>query len=561
MTLDRRSFLGSAAAGLANALAAPRSHAQVSRDFAAPIDASREQIHAGMTEGGISAAAVCLIQNGQPAWTEGFGRAGGRADRAVTADTLFSIQSTSKNFTAVAVLLAVQEGLLDLDAPISRYWPDFTVHSRFEAAPQGRMTLRMLLAHRAGFTHEAPVGNNYEPASPSFEAHVRSIADTWLRFPVGDRYRYSNLGYDLAAHLLERRTGMTFAEWLRRKLFVPLGMTATTVDPAIYGKRTDRAAGTHRGYEAVPLVTPLVASGGVWTTARDMAAYAAFHCAKGRWQGRAILAAELWEAMHGFGFGGDYGLGVMRSERRYGSTPVRLLHHRGGGFGFGCNFVYCPDSGIGWAAMFNRPALAGYQFGMELIDKILTARFGPRAPRFPAADLAQVRLAAEQRQMLIGNYVGRNVRADISEAGGTLRFTPEKASASQAVIATAPAELFTIGPDGDARQYRVHPATAALPMHLESIEGEESLDYNAGPQDRPGPDKPEWQRHVGRYSINQWGRPALTVDVERRQGYLMINGIRLVTETEPGLFFTSDGEAVDFRSQPPTWRSLHLLRA
>lgn len=556
--LDRRFLLGSAAASLANALVTTRAYAQASRDVAGPIDASREQIRSAMTEGGISAAAVCLVQNGTSVWTEGFGQTAQQGGPPVTVDTLFSIQSTSKNLTAVAVLLAVQEGLLDLDAPISRYWPDFTVRSRFEATPQERMTLRMLLAHRAGFTHEAPVGNNYEPASPSFEAHVRSIADTWLRFPVGDRYRYSNLGYDLAAHILERQTGMTFAEWLRRKLFVPLGMTTTTVDPVVYGKRANRAAGTHRGYEQVPLVTPLVASGGVWTTARDMAAYAAFHCAKGRSQGRTILSAEQWEEMHGFGFGGDYGLGVMRSERRYGSTPVRLLHHRGGGFGFGCNFVYCPDAGIGWVAMFNRPALAGYQLGMDLIDKILTARFGPRKPRFPAADLAQVRLASAQRQALIGNYVGRNVRADISGVAGTLRFTPEKANASQEAIATAPDELFVVGTDGDARQYRVHSATTALPMHLESVEGEESLDYNGGPHDRLGPDKAEWQRYVGRYQINQWGQPALKVDVELRQGYLAINGIRLVTEMEPGLFFTCDGEAVDFRSQPPTWRSLHL---
>ena len=73
----------------------------------------------------------------------------------------------------------------------------------------------------AGFTHEAPVGNNYEPASPGFEAHVRSISETWLRFPVGDRYRYSNLGFDLAGYILEQKAGIGYAEWLRRKLFEP----------------------------------------------------------------------------------------------------------------------------------------------------------------------------------------------------------------------------------------------------------------------------------------------------------------------------------------------------
>ncbi len=105
--------------------------------------------------------------------------------------------------TAAAIMLAVQRGLLDLDKPIAAYLPDFTVNSRFEAKPQAKMTLRHLLSHRAGFTHEAPIGNNDDLSFPSFEAHVRSISDTWLRFPVGDRFRYSNLGVDLAGFILQ----------------------------------------------------------------------------------------------------------------------------------------------------------------------------------------------------------------------------------------------------------------------------------------------------------------------------------------------------------------------
>ena len=95
-------------------------------------------------------------------WAEGFGCTDWNCRTPVTADTPFSIQSMTKSFTAVAVLLAVQDGLLDLDAPISTYLPDFTVNSIFDERPQDLITLRMLLSHTAGFTHEAPVGNNYD---------------------------------------------------------------------------------------------------------------------------------------------------------------------------------------------------------------------------------------------------------------------------------------------------------------------------------------------------------------------------------------------------------------
>ena len=72
------------------------------------------------------------------------------------------------------------------------------------------MTLRHLLSHTAGFTHEAPVGNNLVVGRASFAAHCRSISDTWLRFPVGHHYEYSNLGIDLAAFVIERVSGLPF---------------------------------------------------------------------------------------------------------------------------------------------------------------------------------------------------------------------------------------------------------------------------------------------------------------------------------------------------------------
>jgi CubicO group peptidase (beta-lactamase class C family) len=562
-SFSRRSFLGGASATTAMALLGrPAIAATADADAAAAqFDADRASIRAGMAESGIGAAAVCLIDGGRVAWIEGFGRTAGSGGEPVGPETLFSIQSTTKNFTAVAVLLAVQEGLLALDTPISRYLPGFTVRSRFEHAPVERMTLRLLLANRAGFTHEAPVGNNYEPASPGFEAHVRSISGTWLRFPVGDRYRYSNLGFDLAGYILEQKTGIAYAEWLRRKLFEPLGMTRSTADSVVYTQVANRALGSHKGYDEVPVVTPLLASGGVYTSARDMAAYALFHLSGGKAGERQLLDRALWEEMHGFAYGGDYSLGVMRSELRHGSTPLRLLHHRGGGFGFGCDFVYCPRAGIAWAALFNRPALAGYRFGNRPVERLLTERFGARKPRLQADALAPIAPLPAQVRALVGSYIGRNVRARISDAGGQLQLEKEGAAAPLPLRMTSPEDLFTVDADGNVTTYRLHPATDALPAHLECSDGEASLDRNDGPGDPAGPDRKEWERYVGQYRVEQWGRPAMDVTVERRNGYLCIDGIRLVVETEPGLFFTCDGEAVDFRSPTPTWRNLLLRKA
>ncbi len=477
----------------------------------------------------------------------------------MSVDTIFSIQSTSKNITAVATLLAVQHGLLDLDVPIAAYLPDFGVQSRFEAVPQGKITLRLLLSHHAGLTHEAPVGNNYAPKFPDFEAHVRSISRTWLRFPVGERYRYSNLGFDLAGYIVQARTRMPFADWVRSVVFEPLGMSDSTVATEVYVRRRNRAVGHLEGYTSVPLKTPLIASGGVYTSARDMAAYTLFHLNRGKAGDREILREDLWNEMHGFALGGDYSLGIIREERRYGDTPLRLLSHQGGGFGFGCVFEYCPEAGLAWVAMFNRPADAAYRFGGDLVDRMLAERFGPRKPRLPTNDLATIDLPAERLEQFVGNWVGRALMRGLKISNGALAM--QVGASLKPVQLLSPTMAFTAAADGNTVVYDYDAARAGEPAHLECFVGEISLDYNDGPHDVAGPDKPSWAPFEGEYRIYQWGKMSDSLTVRRHNGWLYLNHIRLVIELEPGLFFTSDGEAVDFRDAPSTWRNLRMQRA
>jgi CubicO group peptidase (beta-lactamase class C family) len=202
----------------------------LSQEWHALFDESKQSIAEGMTEDKIPGLSIALIDREGLIWTAGFGHTDYDCKTPVTPNTIFSIQSMSKTFTATLVMLAVQEGLLDLDTPISEYLPDLKVKSRFEENPQNKMTLHHLLSHTAGFVHEAPVGNNYERKFPSFEAHIRSISDTWLEFPVGAKYSYSNLGIDLAAYIIQVKTGCSFAEYMKARLFDPLDMSNSSVD-------------------------------------------------------------------------------------------------------------------------------------------------------------------------------------------------------------------------------------------------------------------------------------------------------------------------------------------
>jgi CubicO group peptidase (beta-lactamase class C family) len=136
--------------------------------------------------------AIAICDASGVLWAAAFGVKKVGSAEPVTTETMFGVQSISKLYTATAAMLAVHDGLVELDVPITTYLPEFAVRSKFEAHPERCMTLRHLLSHTAGFTHEAPVGNNYLVGRASFAAHCRSIATTWLRFPVGHHHEYSS---------------------------------------------------------------------------------------------------------------------------------------------------------------------------------------------------------------------------------------------------------------------------------------------------------------------------------------------------------------------------------
>ena len=322
----------------------------------AVIDHYRREIPHLMEEQGIPGLAVAVVDDHGVVWSEGFGVADRHTSAPITPDTLFSLQSTSKTFTATAVLLAVQDGLLDLDEPITTYLPDFTVQSIFEDRPESRITLRHLLSHTAGFTIEAPIGNNWDGDAESFDAHIASISDTWLRFPVGSGYAYSNLDIDLAGDILQTVTGQAFADYVRDRLLEPLGMLDTSFDAEVIAAADDLAIGQGppvRKFWAVPMVP----SGGLYSSVNDLARFLEFQLAGGSIDGHTLLDPALIDEMRtvqfperGGGYG--YGLGVGRTGWYQGAN-ADLFSHGGGGFGFRSDLFWLPELQLGIAVLFN----------------------------------------------------------------------------------------------------------------------------------------------------------------------------------------------------------------
>ncbi len=508
---------------------------------------------------GIPGATVVILGHEGIAWSEAFGDADTATKSPVCVDTLFGLQSCSKTFTATAVLLAVQDGILDLDRPIFEYVPDVHLQSRYECRPEQRITLRHLLAHKAGLTHEAPLGNNYSSVTEQvdFDAHVRSIRRTWLRFPVGQRYAYSNLGIDLAGYILQQTAGVPFAEYLQRRLFDPLGLARSTFDSDVLAAFADCARGYDPFVEAagVPLLqhVPMMPSGGMYASAGDVARYLLFQLNRGRVDGRCVLEEQLLGEMLTVPYPVEgqfegYGLGVAINRFR----ETNLYHHSGGGFGFLSDMLWCPD--LGWGVVFLTNS-SHHSLQGSLPHSILERLAGPvperRKAALPEPDPSASDTAAQTT--LVGQYAGRLPDGwEVRREGDHLlmrRLTGKDIRRLQFYL---PNQAYTQTPARDSH-WRFARDGRGRPLFLEHIDSGARYDYNGGPADARGEDRTEWHAYTGTYLARLLGAVPWLMRIRRKKGHLCLQvgpptrGIALrLNSFQPGLFFTSTGEAVDF---------------
>lgn len=511
-------------------------------------------------------AAIAVVDDKEIIWERTFGFTDGEGSRPVDANTIFSIQSMSKSFTALAVLMAVQDGLVDLDTPIKEYLPDFRVNSIYDKHPEELITLRLLLAHRAGFTFEAPFGSNYDDRY-DFIKHIESISNTWLRYPVGYRYAYSNVGIDLAGYILQSKSGMPFEQYVKDKVLDPLEMDSSSLDITVIQSRENRAKGHSDGGEIIPLRVPMIPAGGVYSSLHDMAKYLQFHINKGVVDGRRILRADLIEEMHCIQFArprqrSGYCLGLNRDPVS-NSYDIR---HSGGGYGFSSDMVIYPELKLGVIDLCNS---MDNEFTCDVvrnhISNCITAHNGDTPVDSSGTDRMTKLSADDPRiQALLGHYGDYRVGSPaIERAEGKvgLRVAPDQFyelefyddNRELVGMVGLYSEVRFLPPYFDKRG-----SMYVVDRRLGSGADYQVFDFNYLPDEPPGPDKPEWSQYLGEYEVLKYGVPyKYTVNITVKNGYLHWNGCKC-TEYEPGLFFIHDGDALDFRSEPPTFGGIVL---
>ncbi len=175
-------------------------------------------------EGGIPGLSVVIVHDGQTVFKQGFGYADLEQQQSVTSDTLFELGSTSKAFTALALLQLVEQGLVDLDAPIQQYLPWFTMS--YEGQPAD-IRVRHMLHHTSGVPFGSISDIPIAEGADALEQTVRTLVGGELDFAPGDEYLYATINYDVLGLIIQELSGLTYEAYVQQHVLEPLDMNDT----------------------------------------------------------------------------------------------------------------------------------------------------------------------------------------------------------------------------------------------------------------------------------------------------------------------------------------------
>jgi CubicO group peptidase (beta-lactamase class C family) len=318
---------------------------------------------------GAPSASIAVVHNGEIAYVHAYGLATIDPPVAATPEMRYSIGSISKQFTAAAILLLAEEKRLSLDDKVGRWLPDLT--------RANDVSIRQVLSMTSGYQDFWP--QDYVMPGMMLPTTAQQILNGWAKIPLdfepGTKWQYSNTNYVIAGLIVERVSGTTLVEFLRRRVFTPLGMTTVV--------NSDEAAlgpGEPMRYLRYALGPPrpapkegkgwMFAAGELAMTARELA----------RWDiatiDQAILKPASYQAMQANtvlrnGLGTGYGLGVQVSA----AGGRRQVSHTGEVSGFtAANAIY-PDDRAAVVVLTNLDATgASSQIAGRIANVLFRAR-------------------------------------------------------------------------------------------------------------------------------------------------------------------------------------------
>lgn len=308
---------------------------------AVQADKVDDYIRAQMRWQHIPGLSLAVVKNGVVTKAKGFGLANLETATPAAPETVYKIGSLGKQFIAAGIMLLAQEGKIGLEEPVGRY---------LEASPETwkAITVRHLLTHTSGLVREVP---GFDPFRPQADADVlKSVASLPLRFPPGERWEYSNVGYYVLAEIIRIVSGVPWSDFIAARVFAPAGMAASrTTTAEIVPHRATGYSGGGRSPRNAPDWSVVRPSGAFITTVLDLAKWDAALSSS-----RVLTPASrelMWKPVtlnggtaHPYGFG--WFVDVVNGHPR--------VRHDGGLPGFSAEFERFESDGLTVIVLSNR---------------------------------------------------------------------------------------------------------------------------------------------------------------------------------------------------------------
>jgi CubicO group peptidase (beta-lactamase class C family) len=381
------------------------------------FEAVSASIRRQLVETGTPSLAVAAARDGKILWEEGFGWADKEARVPATAHTPYSLASISKPMTATGLMLLRQSGRIDLDQPINRYLGGAKLTARIGDAAQA--TVRRVANHTSGLPLHYQFFYADEPArKPPMEETIRRYGI--LVRPPGEHYQYSNIGFGILDYLISRVSGKVYPDFMREEVFVPLGLTHTSVNVAP-GLEKQQAVRYGPDGLAIPFYDfDHPGASALYSSAHDLVRFGMFHLKAHLPDQKAILRDEIIDEMQrattqGSSPGGPRGYGVGWFVQERGG--YKTVSHSGGMGGVATLLLLIPPERIAIVALANSSSPLPARIADEIAAVLLP---GYKAP--PAVSEAKAGPAALPAE-LMGEWTGR-IETHAREFPLTLRISP-----------------------------------------------------------------------------------------------------------------------------------------
>jgi CubicO group peptidase (beta-lactamase class C family) len=297
---------------------------------------------------GVPGLSVLVIQQGEKTYERVVGLADVEAGTPATPATNYRLASFTKQFTAMTILMLVDESKLSLESTLTELLPDFPAYG-------GSITVRHLLTHTSGLI----AYENVMPDSTTIPLKDRDVLALMMQqdstyFPPGSSYRYSNTGYAILAMIVEKTAGLSFADFLKQRIFEPLGMDATVAYEQGISEVSNRAYGHAETDQGIArrdqsLTSSVLGDGGIYSSITDL-----YKWDQALYTDRLVSRPLLEEAMTG-------ATDTHKAESRYGYgwfiesiNGRRLIRHTGTTIGFSTAIERIPELELTVIVLSNR---------------------------------------------------------------------------------------------------------------------------------------------------------------------------------------------------------------